>query len=248
MDNYTVEGAGDPLVLLHGGLSDSTSWAFQQPVMAAAYRTLAFDRRGHGRAPDTEAPFDYEDMADETIAFLEDVVGEPAHLVGWSDGGNVALLVSSKRPHLVRRQVLISANFHHNGLVPGFELPDDPDHEALAMMKAGYEAVAPDPSHWPVFFAKSVENIRTRPTLTPSDLANVTTPTLVLAGDDDIIEHSHTVELFESLPDAQLAIVPGTSHVLVMEKPDLVNQLILAFLAETARPETMLPIRRAAAH
>ena len=72
-------------------------------------------------------------------------------------------------------------------------------------------------------------------------------PTLVLAGDDDCIHHSHTVDLFENIPDAQLAIVPGTSHVLLLEKPALVNQLILEFLAETQPPGTMLPMRRSQA-
>jgi pimeloyl-ACP methyl ester carboxylesterase len=81
--------------------------------------------------------------------------------------------------------------------------------------------------------------------LTVSDVKRSATPTLVLAGDDDCIYHEHTVELYEALPDAQLAIVPGTSHMLQLEKPALVNQLLLDFLAETAPPGTLYPMRRA---
>jgi pimeloyl-ACP methyl ester carboxylesterase len=245
MNEYTVEGSGDPVVLLHGGLSDSTSWGAQLPALAERYRTFAFDRRGHGRTADTEAPFDYDEMADETVTFLEEVVGGPAHLVGWSDGGIVSLLTSMTRPDLVRRQVLIGANFHHEGMHPNFDTGDDPEAQGVAALKSIYESVAVDPAHWPVFYGKGVHLFRVAPELTIADLTGVAVPTLVLAGDDDCIHHSHTVELFEALPNAQLAIVPGTSHLLLFEKPELVNQLILDFLAETAPPQTMFPMRRA---
>ncbi|HEX4819421.1 MAG TPA: alpha/beta hydrolase [Acidimicrobiales bacterium] len=244
MDHYSVQGSGEPVVLLHGGLSDRSAWMFQIPVLAESFRVFAFDRRGHGTSPDTDAPFSYEEMADETAAFLEDVVGGPAHLVGWSDGGIVALLVSLRRPDLVRRQVLMGANFDVDGLLPGFDTGDDPDAESVAMIKVVYEGVAPDPGHWPEFYAKGNALFRAAPHVPASDLETVTAPTLVLAGDDDCIHHAHTVELFERIPDAQLAIVPGTSHFLFMEKPALVNQLITDFLTETAPPATVFPMRR----
>jgi len=244
VNHYSVDGEGDPVVLLHGGLSDSTAWQLQIPAFASTYRTYAFDRRGHGRTPDTDEPFHYDEMADETIAFLEDVVGGPAHLVGWSDGGIVALLVSRKRPDLVRRQVLIGANFHTDGLMPEFETPEDPAGDDVAALRVWYEGVAVDPAHWPEFYAKGTRLFLEEPTLTVDDLEVVDVPTLVLAGDDDCIHHAHTVALFEALQNAQLAIVPGTSHMLQLEKPALANQLILDFLAEPGAPMTMLPIRR----
>jgi len=244
MNEYTVEGSGDPLVLLHGGLSDSSAWGMQVPAFSEKYRTFAFDRRGHGRTPDTDGPFDYDEMASETVTFLEEVVGGPAHLVGWSDGGIVSLLTSLLRPDLVRRQVLIGTNFHYDGTHPDFDTGDDPEAEGVAMLKAIYESVAVDPAHWPVFYGKAVHLFRVAPELTIEDLKGVAVPTLVLAGDDDCIIHAHTIDLFENIPDAQLAIVPGTSHLLLLEKPALVNQLILDFLAETAPPGTMLPMRR----
>src|SRR4051812_30153948 len=104
---YEVMGEGDPVVLLHGGLSDGTAWGLQLPALAEHHRVFVPDRRGHGKSPDTDAPFHYEDMAAETIGFLDAIVGGPAHLVGWSDGGIVALFVARDRPDLVRRQVLI---------------------------------------------------------------------------------------------------------------------------------------------
>jgi pimeloyl-ACP methyl ester carboxylesterase len=102
-----------------------------------------------------------------------------------------------------------------------------------------------DPSHWPVFFTKTMAMWREQPTLTVEDIARIPVPTLVLAGDDEPIRLDHTAALYEALPEGQLAIVPGTSHVLTLEKPDLVNRLLLEFLAETGPPATMVPIRRA---
>jgi pimeloyl-ACP methyl ester carboxylesterase len=241
---YEVDGEGEPLVLLHGGLSDGSLWGPQVAATVNHHRTFVPDRRGHGRSPDSDAPLHYDDMVDQTIAFLEQVVGGPAHLAGWSDGGIIALLLSLKRPDLVRRQVLIGTNFHHTGLLDGFDPGDDPDAEGIAPIKMMYDANAVDPSHWPEFFAKTVRMFREEPTLTIDDLAKVRSPTLVLAGDDDCIDHAHTVAMFEAIPGAQLAIVPGTSHMLTLEKPELVNQLLLHFLAETAPPGTMFPIRR----
>jgi pimeloyl-ACP methyl ester carboxylesterase len=241
---FEVTGDGAPLVLLHGGLSDGSAWGLQVPAVAERHRVFVPDRRGHGRSPDTDAPFHYDDMAAETIAFLETIVRGPAHLVGWSDGGIVSLLVAKSRPDLVTRQVLIGANFHIDGLLPDFDTGDDPDAEHLAVIKMLYEGAAADPAHWPAFYAKAVHLFRTEPTLSLDDLRAIDVPTLVLAGDDDCVKHDHTVQLFETLPQAQLAIVPGTSHMVQMEKPALVNQLVLDFLAETAPPGTMYPMRR----
>jgi pimeloyl-ACP methyl ester carboxylesterase len=109
-----------------------------------------------------------------------------------------------------------------------------------------FEGASPDgPEHWPVFFAKTGRMWREEPNLTVEDLAGVQTPTLVLVGDDEPIEMGHTVSLYESLPDSQLAVVPGASHLLLLEKPPLCNELMLAFLAETAPPATIFPVRRA---
>lgn len=241
---YEVDGQGDPLVLLHGGMSDSSAWGMQVPAFAAAYRVFTPDRRAHGKTPDVEGPLTYDDMAAETAAFLEAVVGGPAHLVGWSDGGIVALLVALRRPDLVRRQVVIGANFHHDGLLDAFHLGEDPDAEEVAFFKGMYETNAVDPTNWPVFFRKSEHLWREQPTMTTDDIRRITAPTLVIVGDDDAIEFDHTIALFEALPAGQLAVVPGTSHTLQLEKPALVNQLVLDFLAETDPPTTFMPLRR----
>jgi pimeloyl-ACP methyl ester carboxylesterase len=78
----------------------------------------------------------------------------------------------------------------------------------------------------------------------PADLARIAAPTLVMVGDDDIVRYEHTIELFETIPDAQLAVIPGASHLAPIEKPELVNQLVLDFLAAEGPATTMMPLRR----
>jgi pimeloyl-ACP methyl ester carboxylesterase len=238
-------GEGDPVVLLHGGLGSSDDLAPQGEALAANHRVVAFDRRGHGRTADGPDPFSYAAMADETVAVLESVVGGPAHLVGWSDGGIVALYVALARPDLVRSLVPIGANFHHDGLLPEFfEL--GADDAVTEMLAASYAARSPDGTeHWPEVFAKAVDLWRREPNLTVADLARITAPVLVLVGDDEPIPLSHTCALYEALPNGQLAVVPGTSHVVPLEKAELVNRLIADFLAADGPPATFMPMRRA---
>jgi pimeloyl-ACP methyl ester carboxylesterase len=100
---YEEDGNGEPLVLLHPGGADSRAWEVSLPGLVDQFRVFRPDRRGHGRTPDIEGPLTYEQMALDTIAFLEQVVGGPAYLVGHSDGAPVALIVALMRPDLVRR-------------------------------------------------------------------------------------------------------------------------------------------------
>ena len=155
-------------------------------------------------------------------------------------------LICERVPLLVvKRLVLVSANFNHDATVPGITPPQDPDAPDMMMLKAIYESNAVDPSNWPVFFGKSSRMWSEEPTLAVDDLKRVQAPTLVVVGDDDMVRFDHTTALYEGIPESQLAVMPGTSHLLVMEKAGLFNELVLAFLAETADPVTMMPIRRA---
>jgi pimeloyl-ACP methyl ester carboxylesterase len=247
---YDEQGKGDPLVLLHGGLVTNDTWGPQMADFGARFHVLAPERRAHGHTPDVEGPLSYDDMATDTIGFLETVVGGPAHLVGWSDGGIVGLLVAMGRPDLVRKLVAISANFDTNGATPeaaGALESMTPESEDTAMFRQMYEAASPDgPEHWPLVFGKMMEMLTTQPNLTPADLARIGAPTLVVAGDDDVISIEHTTTLYRAIPNAELAVVPGTSHTLTMEKPELVNRIILDFLEKDPVP-TMMPMRRAPA-
>ncbi|GAB2699338.1 alpha/beta fold hydrolase [Nocardia thraciensis] len=239
---YEEQGEGAPLVLLHGGLVDSRTFESVMPLFAEHFHTYAVDRRGHGRTPDVPGPLSYDLMAEDMIAFLEQVVGAPADLVGYSDGANVALLVARQRPDLVGRVVSLSGNYHHDGLIPGTMdgFGEDPD----SWVAKNHAEVSPDPvENYPGFVERFDTMIRTQPTLTEQHLGDIRARTLVMAADDDLVSIEHTVSLYRSIPDSELAIVPGTSHLLAFEKPELVYGQIIDFLT-VAPVQTQLPVRR----
>lgn len=234
-------GAGEPVLMLHGGISDSEMLLEPlEPALGERFRILAFDRRGHGRTADTDNAFHYDDMATETIAAIETLIAGPAHLVGWSDGGNVALLVALRRPDLVRSLVLIGTNYHFDG-----NMPTGPGGSEPKMLRDRYADRSPDGGeHFAAVFQKSQAMWAVEPTLTTDDLRRISAPALVLVGDDDLLTLAHTASLYESLPMGQLAVVPGTSHAVVLEKPELVGGLIRDFLSDPGQPKTHLPVRR----
>ena len=238
---WDEQGLADgPPVLLHGGLSDSGQWAMTSPAFTDTPRVLLFDRRGHGHTADVDGPITYDVMAQDTVAFLEEEVGGPADLVGHSDGANVALLAALARPDLVRRLVLISGNFHHDGLIPGAILPE----ELGPVVQPEYAAVSPDGGdHFDTVLQKVARMWAEEPTLTEADLGKVAARTLVLVGDDDAIFAEHSLALYRGIADSELAVIPGTSHLMILEKPDLVNGLILDFLTKDP-VATFMPLRR----
>jgi pimeloyl-ACP methyl ester carboxylesterase len=232
---HEVSGEGDPLVLLHGGFVGASSFFAQTPALVeAGYRVHVPERRGHAHTPDVEGPLSYSVMADDTVAYLEQEVGAPAHLVGWSDGAVVALLVAQRRPDLVARIVLIGQYYNPSGRAAGGDLVaylNSP--EAIMFLRRAYDPVSPDgPDHFPVVHAKMMHMIATEPQIALDTLADLTAPTLVLQGDRDEVTVEHSLAVVAALPEARLAVLPGT-HTLPVERPELVNPLILSFLRDT---------------
>jgi pimeloyl-ACP methyl ester carboxylesterase len=231
------------VVLLHGAMSSSESLLRSiGPSLATKYQVAAFDRRGHGRTPDTLEPFHYDTMADEAIAFLE-FLGKPAHVVGHSDGANVALLVAMRRPDLLRRVVVVGANYHFEGLRPSEAFPlDGPVFERWAEWFA--QRSPNGKQHAKAVVQKTNKLIAHEPTLTIEDLATILVPVLVMASDDEPIELAHTCSMYEAIPGAQLAIVPGTSHSMLKERTSLCVEIILHFLRSKWPTVTEVPVRR----
>jgi pimeloyl-ACP methyl ester carboxylesterase len=239
---YDEHGDGEPLVLLHPGGADARAWAPNLDALVAHFHVFTPERRGHGRTADVEGPFTYEQMARETAAFLEVVVGGPAHIVGCSAGASVALLVALRRPDLARRVVLVSGVFHRDGWVPS---AIEPEAEPVEVLARGYGELSPDGAgHYPVVSAKLARMNWEEPTLAASELSGVSSRTLVMVGDDDEVILEHAIAMYRTLPDAELAVVPGTSHGLLHEKAALCNTIMLDFLTLDPVP-TLAPVRRA---
>jgi pimeloyl-ACP methyl ester carboxylesterase len=227
--SYEEDGDGPPLVLLHPGLADARAFERTVPGLAERRRVYRPDRRGHGRTPDVDGPISYAGMADDTLAFLEQVVGGPAPLLGHSDGAPVALLAALKRPDLVPALVLGAGVFHHDGWAPG---AIDMDDELRAFFRDYRAEVVPQPERFDGVVEKLDRMHREEPTLTPADLADYPGRALVMVGDGDWeIPMAHTLALRDGLR-AQLAVVPGTGHGLFAEKPALCNRIVLDFLEE----------------
>jgi pimeloyl-ACP methyl ester carboxylesterase len=150
------------------------------------------------------------------------------------------MAVAIARPELVKSLVLIGANFHHSGT--SIELPfSEPSDED----KTEYAATSPDAPHTQNEKIKKMLAIwETEPDIPVSDLAKIQCPTLVIAGDDDVISHEHTLELYRAIALSQLAIIPGTSHIAPKEKPALFSAIVQQFLTDLNYPVTKMPIRR----
>lgn len=237
---------GEPIVLLHGAMGGAFVWGQLMGVLASEFRVFAPEQRGRARTPDVEGPFSYRTLAEDTLAFVETVVGEPVHVIGASDGGIIGLAMAQQRPEMVRSLTTFGANYHHDGVLPqaGLDLPAYDD--AWLMPRTRYSELSPDGGdHWPVVFDKVIEMARTQPAWTLDEIGAIATPVLVAAGDDDIIAIDHTVALYQALPNGRLAVIPGASHTCFLEYPTLIEQIVRGFVTDPGKPETMMPIRRA---
>jgi pimeloyl-ACP methyl ester carboxylesterase len=174
-------------------------------------------------------------MAEDTVAFLQAVPDTPVALVGYSAGAVVALLTALARPDLVSRLVLISGAFHQDGVL----LPPASPADIPQVIHDQHAEVCPSgPGH----LTSVIERIDLA--LTAVSLPAIGCRTLVMAGDDDAVSLEHTLQLYRALPDAELAVVPGTTHTLLIEKPRLCTDLVATFLSGPPAP-THMPIRRA---
>lgn len=231
---YEVHGTGDPLVLLHGGFCTLETFDALTRALAERFAVHLPERRGHGRTPDVDGPITYTAMAADTVAFLDALGVSGAHLVGWSDGAIVALLVARDRPDLAGRLVLIGQPVNADGLADGMRalLGHGLSKQMLPpQLEALYAATSPDgPRHFDVVAEKLFALYKVEPDMELDELAAVSAPALVMIGDDDLCTVEHAEAVRRALPVAQLAVVPGASHLLPMDKPDLTSAIVLDFL------------------
>jgi pimeloyl-ACP methyl ester carboxylesterase len=238
---YGEEGVGEPLVLLHPGGVDSRALGPTVDGLTGRFRVFTPERRGHGRTPDVLGPMTYDDMVTDTIAFVETVIAGPAKFVGCSDGAVVALMVALRRPDLVERLVCAAGVFHRDGWGGGVSDPNEATPQFLVDM---YGEVSPDgPDHYATIVDKLDDMHRDGPVVTREQLGELDVRLLVLIGDDDEVTIEHAAEFYSAAQNAELAIVPGTSHGLLVEKPDLCNAILLDFLTHDAI-QTFAPIKR----
>jgi pimeloyl-ACP methyl ester carboxylesterase len=220
---------GEPLLSLHGGLSASHRWDWTiLPAVEHDHHLYSYDRTAHGRTGIRPGFYHFDFQTEEAIAYIEDVIKEPTHMIGHSDGAIISLMVAIKRPDLVKSIVSIGGNYHWDA---GFA-SDEFDGEIMISEEdaAEFAELSPDdPSAQQGIIQKAMDVWKSEPNLTKIDLAKIHCPVLVMAGEVEPFSNHHTIDLYESLADADLAIVPGATHSVMKDKPELALAIIKDF-------------------
>ncbi len=235
---YETLGNGPPLLMLHGGTVSSECWSGPLAPFARHFHLILPDSRGHGRSTDSDQPFSYALMASDVVELLKQLQIDSTYLCGWSDGGIIGLHLAIHHPGLIKRQILVGANFHVNGLIPAFRdwLQKPTESEETGCWSPdiveSYKRLSPQgPDSWSQFFRKVIKLWLTSPHYSEKEVSSIDIPTLVVAGDQEqFVEINHTVKLFRSLPRGELFIIPNADHRAFQRRPDLFNQVALEFL------------------
>lgn len=226
---WATWGKGPPLVLLHGGAGHGDQWAFQLPALAQHFTVLTVDARGHGRSTRTEQPLSYALMADDLLALLDALKLDRVALLGWSDGGIVALDLALRHPERVSQLVLFGVNFDLTGGQQG----TSPALTAyFQRCKEDFARLSPTPKGYAALLAALRPMWKTQPTFTTAQLATLQPPTLVLgAPHDELIRVEHVKALAAAVPGAKLEWLDDTSHFAHFQRPDAFNRAVMNFLA-----------------
>ncbi len=235
---YEIHGrAGQlPLVLLHGGGDTiETSFGHLLPVLARDRRIVAFEQQGCGRTADVaDRPFGFEQSAEDAAALLKHLDIDRADLLGFSNGGTIALQVAIRYPQLVRRLVVITALMKRAWADPQFwESMKTAQPDAMpAKLREAYRKVAPQPENLESFFYKARNRMRDFKDVPDELIQSIEAQTLVVSSDRDVMRPEGAVALFHLLPHAELAILPGTEHMTIPSRTDVLVPMIDAFLNE----------------
>lgn len=222
--HYVEKGSGFPLILLHGNGEDGSYFVHQMEPFAKHFRVIALDTRGHGQTPRGDPPFTIRQFAEDLLAFMDRLGIGKAHILGFSDGGNIAMIFAMTHPERVEKLILDGANLDASGVKGSIQIP----------IEIGYRIAK--------LFARRDPQARKKaellglmvndPQVKPEALSRIQSPTLVVAGDKDMIKDAHTRLIARSIPGAELAILPG-SHFVANRNPEAFNEVVLRFLNPT---------------
>ncbi|MEY8402020.1 alpha/beta hydrolase [Oscillospiraceae bacterium 44-34] len=221
--HYTIAGQGFPLVMLHGNGEDHTYFKHQMAPFSERYQVIALETRGHGQSPRGTAPFTLEQFAEDLKAFLDSREIRRCHLLGFSDGANIALLFALKYPEYVEKLVLNGADLSPSGVKLSIQAPIILGWGLLQVIRRLDKRTQPK---WEL-----LDLMTTQPHIDPEALSVLPMPTLVVAGKRDMIRDKHTRLIAKSIPDSQLAILPG-DHFVARQNWQAFNPVVLDFLSE----------------
>ena len=235
---YEIHGSAHadrpPLVLIHGG-GDTIQTSFGKliPELARNRRVIAFEQQGFGHTADIpDRPFSFERSADNTAALLEYLHVEQADVFGFSNGGTIALQVAIRHPRLVRKLIVASGFFNHDGADPAFWAGFE--HAQLQQMPQelsdAYLAAAPHPENLQLFLDKCVQRMRNFKDISTDTMRGIGSPALVIVGDADVMRPEQAVEEYRLIPHSRLAVLAGTQHMEVTSRSAWLVPMINEFL------------------
>ena len=230
---YASYGFGLPVIMLHGGLGHSGNWGYQVPaVIASGYRAVLIDSRGHGRSTRDARPFTYELMASDVLEVMDVLHLERAAVVGWSDGACTALILASKVPARIAGVFFFACNMDPSGLK---EIAQPNPLLDRCFRRHGKDYA--DLSDAPEQFTALAESVglmqKTQPNYSAQQLADVAVPVTVVLGEhDEFIKLEHAQYLAQTIPKADLLILPEVSHFAPLQRPEHFNRAMLGFLAK----------------
>ncbi len=233
---YEAYGEGEPLLLIHGNSANITGMGNQIDYFKSKYRVIVADNRGHGKSGLNTDSLTYVQMADDWAALADHLNLDSVNIIGWSDGGIVALIMAYNHPEKVKKIVAMGANLR----------PDSTAIYTYAYNEVTQQKrdINTEIKEKGMTKERNLEKQRVgllvdQPTISKSDLAKIKVPVMVIAGDKDIIREEHTVEIYQSLPNAQLCIVPGETHFMPASSPEIFNPIVAKFLKEAfKRPDS----------
>ena len=223
---YELHGDGPPLLLLHGGSgSIPEKWI---PFFTPLFRVMAPEQMGHGRTADViDRPFHYHDMAEDTLELMRQLGIESTVVVGYSDGGIIGLDMAIHHPERVIKLAVTGVNARFEGYTTEnqeFARSFDPVSQPVSEK---YAELSPDGAeHWPVVLGRLKPMWAAEPSFTNEELHSIGAPTLLVIGDRDIVTPEHAVEMFRTIPEAQLCVVPNAAH------GTMPQEAVLRFLQE----------------
>ena len=221
--HFVEKGRGKPLILLHGNGEDGSYFEHQIDCFSADYRVIALDTRGHGQSPRGEKPFTIVQFAEDLHDFMDENGIDQAILLGFSDGGNIALTFALKYPERVEKLILNGANLFPSGVKARYQWPIEIGYRVARLFSKKSEEAKQN--------TEMLGLMVNEPHIDPSELAHLTMPTLVVAGSKDMIKDAHTRLIHESLPNAQLVILEG-NHFVANRNYEAFNSAVEAFLKD----------------
>ncbi|WP_433902624.1 alpha/beta fold hydrolase [Sphingobacterium puteale] len=240
---YEVYGKGKPLVLLHGSyMTIPLNWSNIIPYFADR-KVIVAEMQGHGRTRDISRKISYESMADDVSWLLKHLKIDSADILGYSMGGGIAYQLAIRHPDQVRRLIVLSGSYRHDGWWPDVEKmysTINADMFKGSPIEKQYDSLGNDPKHFPEFVKKVIQ-IDLEPYDWSKEVKAIKAPLFQIIGDADGIRYEHALELYTALgggkmgdihglPKSRLAIVPGTTHIGIMYRMDWLTPMINDFL------------------